>query len=95
MKFVIAAIVAAMVVGASPASAQKLDLSTVKCKDFLASGQENIGLILMWLHGYYADQDAAPIVDFDKMKTDGAKLGEYCGKNPETGLITAVEEVVE
>ena len=95
MKFGFAAIVAAVMVVATPASAQKLDLSTVKCKEFLESSKENIGMILMWLHGYYTDEDAAPIVDFDKMKSDAEKLGEYCAKNPEAGLITAVEQVVE
>lgn len=75
--------------------AQQLDLSTIKCKDFLSSGKDTIGLILMWMEGFYSDQDAKPIVDFDKMKTDGEKLGEYCGKNPEHSLITAAEDVMD
>jgi acid stress chaperone HdeB len=80
---------------AAPASAQKLDLSTVKCKEFMASGKDNIALVLMWMHGYYADQEASPVVDFDKMKEDAGKIGEYCGKNPDNGLITAAEEVMQ
>src|SRR5687767_13848740 len=95
MKGVIAAVVAVTIFGAAPAAAQKLDLSTVKCKEFIASGKDNIGLVLMWLTGYYADQDAAPVVDFDKMKSDAEKLGDYCSKNPDNGLITAAEEVFE
>lgn len=78
-----------------PLKAQQLDLSTVTCKDFVTSDKETIGLILMWLEGFYSDQDAKPIVDFDKMKTDGGKLGEYCGKNPSHSLITAADEVVD
>jgi acid stress chaperone HdeB len=96
MRIIFAALVAAsLAMAGSPASAQKLDLSTVKCKDFLESGKENISLVLMWLHGYYSDQDADPIVDFDKMKADATKIGEYCGKNPGNGLITAAEEVMQ
>ena len=75
------------------AGADELDLSTIKCKEFVSSAKENIGLILMWLAGYYSDEDAPPIVDFDKMKTDGQKLGEYCAKNPDDSVITAAEEV--
>jgi acid stress chaperone HdeB len=48
----------------------------------------------MWLAGYYSDEDAPPIVDFDKMKTDSEKLGEYCAKHPDDSIITAAEEVV-
>lgn len=93
MKTIIlaAALLAASI---SAAPAQKLDLSTVKCKEFLGSGAENIAFIMMWMQGYYSDQEASPIVDFDKMKTDIEKLGEYCQKNPDNGLITAAEEVL-
>lgn len=79
---------------ATPTRAQQLDLSTVKCSEFVDSGKDTIGLILMWLEGYYSDADAKPVVDFDKMKTNGEKLGEYCGKNPEHSLITAADEVL-
>lgn len=75
-----------------PAKAEQLDLSTVKCKEFFEAGKENISFILMWLEGYYSE-DEKPIVDFDKMKENGTKLGEYCAKNPDHGLLTAAEEV--
>jgi acid stress chaperone HdeB len=94
VKILSAVLVAASLAVAAPAQAQKLDLSTVTCKQFLESGKENISLILMWLAGYYSDEDDPPIVDFDKMKTDAEKLGEYCGKNPTMGVITAAEEVL-
>ena len=77
-----------------PAQAQQLDLATITCKDFVASDKATIGLILMWLEGYYSDTYAKPIVDFDKMKADGSKLGDYCGKNPGHSLITAADEVM-
>ena len=77
-----------------PAAAQQLDLATITCKQFVDSDKETIGLMLMWLEGFYTDQDAKPIVDFDKMKADGGKLGEYCGKNPTHSLITAAEELM-
>ena len=77
-----------------PAAAQQLDLATITCKQFVDSDKDTIGLILMWMEGFYTDQDAKPIVDFDKMKADGGKLGEYCGKNPTHSLITAAEELM-
>jgi len=95
MQRLLPVIAALLLAGAAPAAAQKVDLSTVKCKEFISSGNENIGLILMWLTGYYADQEASPVIDFDKMKSDASKIGEYCGANPENGLITAAESVFE
>jgi acid stress chaperone HdeB len=78
-----------------PSSAQVLDLSTVKCKDFVESGERNISLILMWIQGYYTEEDDPPLIDFEKMAENGKKLGEYCGKNPSAGLITAADEVLK
>lgn len=89
------AVAALLVMAAVPARAQTLDLSTVTCKQFIESDKDTIGLILMWLEGFYSDQDAKPIVDFEKMKRDGGKLGEYCGKNPDHGLITAADDVLD
>ena len=88
-------LLAAAALAPLPVKAQQLDLATVTCKDFVTSDKETIGLILMWLEGFYADQDAKPIVDFDKMKENGGRLGEYCGKNPTHSLITAADEVVK
>lgn len=93
MKLVGAAVLAAMLMSAAPASAQVFDLSTVKCKDFLESGKENISLIMMWLDGYYHGEDDAPTIDFDKMKVTGEKLGAACAKQPTMGLISVAEEI--
>ena len=74
---------------------QQLDLATVTCKEFVTSDKETIGLILMWLQAYYTEQDAKPVVDFAKMKSDGEKIGAYCGKNPGHSIITAADEVMD
>ena len=94
MKHFSAVVVAAALAMATPAHAQKVDLSTISCKQFLDMSRESISLILMWMAGYYSDQDAPPIVDFDKMKEDATKLGGYCKENPTVGLITAAEETI-
>jgi acid stress chaperone HdeB len=94
VKTLIAIAAAALLAAATPAHAQKVDLSTITCKQFLEMSKENIGLILMWMAGYYADEDASPVVDFDKMKEDAGKLADYCAKNPTVGLITAAEETI-
>ena len=95
MKKLMILAMTAMLSGTISAGAQQLDMSTVKCKDFVASSKENIGLMLMWLQGYYSDEDASPIVDFDKMMKDAQKLGEYCAKNPDHSVITAADEALD
>jgi acid stress chaperone HdeB len=79
-----------------PAEAQKqqFDLSTVTCKQFFEYNKENMSLMLMWLDGYYSEDDAPPIVDFDKMMENSKKLGEYCSKNPDHSVITAADKTL-
>jgi acid stress chaperone HdeB len=78
----------------TPASAQKLDISTIKCEEFVKSGKETIGNLLMWLSGYYSGEDDEAIIDFDKMAADGEKLGKLCAENPNLGLLTAAERII-
>jgi acid stress chaperone HdeB len=79
----------------TPAIAQKMDVSTVKCRDMATNSTEKNAMILMWLQGYYSDEDASPIIDFDKMGKDAKKLGEYCEKNPDHSIITAADESLD
>jgi acid stress chaperone HdeB len=88
-------LVATSLVVSAPAAAQKLDLSTVTCKQFLDSGERTMSMVLMWLTGFFMDEDEPPVVDFDKLKTDAGKLSDYCRKNPATNLMTAAEEVLQ
>ena len=92
---VAASLMAASLVGSAPAAAQKLDLSTLTCKQFLDSGERITSMVLMWITGFLTDEDEPPIIDFDKLKVDAGKLGDYCRKNPTTNVMTAAEEVLQ
>lgn len=89
-----ALLTAALLLAAPAAHADKLDLATVTCKDFLAAGKDNIAVIITWLDGYYKEKDDPPVIDFDKFKDNSAKLGKYCGENPTGSLITAADKAL-
>jgi acid stress chaperone HdeB len=95
MRLASAVLIATVLFLPDPASAQVVDLSTIKCKDFLDSGKETIGYVMMWLDGYFTGEDDPAVVDLARMKQKGEKLGDYCAKNPTHGLLTAAEEVME
>jgi acid stress chaperone HdeB len=88
------ALLAAAMFVAGPAGAANLDLSTIKCKDFLTSGKDNISVIITWLDGYYKEKNDPPIIDFDKFSTNSASLAKYCADNPDNGLITAADKTL-
>ena len=80
---------------AVPAQAQVVDLSKTTCKEFLESGQNGIMIIWAWLYGYYADQDADPVIDFGKLTAKGQALAEACQKSPDKDVITIAEDIYE
>jgi acid stress chaperone HdeB len=88
-------LLAALLLAPLPASAQVLDLSTIKCGDFIASSKENIGVILAWMNAYYKDEDDPPTIDFAEMAKAGEQLGAYCAQNPSIGLITAADKLFD
>ncbi len=99
MQSIRAALLAAIMLAAplaAPAAmaADSLDLSAIKCQEFLGSGKDNIAMIITWLDGYYKDQDDPPILDFTKFAADSEKLAKYCAENPSIGLITAADKTL-
>jgi len=62
MRVAIAALIALVLLLPGPAAAQVVDLSTIKCKEFLDSSKETISYIMMWLDGYFTGEDAGGFV---------------------------------
>jgi len=94
MRIALALALALPLLGTAPASAQKIDVATIKCEDFIKSGKDTIGNLMMWLSGYYTGEDDDAIIDFDKMASDGQKLGAFCAQNPTISLLTAAERIM-
>src|SRR5215831_6851677 len=53
MRLAFAALIAIALLLPDPACAQVVDLSTIKCKDFLDSSKETVAYIMTWLDGYF------------------------------------------
>src|SRR5438105_15802051 len=94
MRVAAAFVVAVMLLAAPAAVADSLDLSTIKCKDFLTSSKDNIGVIITWLDGYYKEKDDPPIINFDTFTKNTEKLAKFCAANPDQGLITAADKTL-
>ena len=80
---------------AAPAGAQVVNLSKLTCKEFLTTGKDGITFIWAWLYGYYADQDADPVIDFGKLTAKGQALADACQKSPDKDVISIAEDIYE
>lgn len=93
-RVAIAALVAAGSLAAQPGNAQLVDLSTLRCKQFIELPKETLNAVTLWLDAYLTDEEESAVIDFDKMKDKTGRLAAYCAQNPETSLMTAAENVM-
>jgi acid stress chaperone HdeB len=86
---------AALLAGVPAAQAQVVDVSKFSCKEFLALKPEHITMLWAWLYGYYADQDADPVIDFNKLVAKGQALAQACQGSPDKDIISVAEDIYE
>jgi acid stress chaperone HdeB len=87
------ALVAAALLLAAPAHAEKWDLATVNCQTFLGFDNDTKNILLAWLDAYYKDDDDPAVIDSEKYLANAKKLGDYCRTNPSLSLITATDKL--
>lgn len=85
---------AAFSLSSMPAHAVKWDLSTMSCKQFLDSGEDNIAVVLTWMDGWYKGDEDNAIIDTEVFIENAKKFGAYCGKNPTVSVVTAADEIL-
>ncbi len=84
---------AAFSLSSMPAYAVKWDLSTMSCKQFLDSGEDNIAVVLTWMAGTRATRTTRSSTPRSSSRTP-KRFGAYCGKNPTVSVVTAADEIL-
>jgi hypothetical protein len=89
-------LIAGLLLAAAAPSAHGFDVKHLSCSGFLASGQNNMQAIIMWLRGYHAGRSGI-IASTDKaeMSAYGERLGQYCKAHPGVGVIQASEQILD
>jgi HdeA/HdeB family protein len=96
MKFVKLAgvVVIAGLLSVGTADAQQVELSKLRCREFIDLPKETIANITLWLDGYYTDEEDPAVVDFDKVKAKADRLVAFCAQNPKSRVMTAAEDAI-
>jgi acid stress chaperone HdeB len=90
--FVAAALIAAALVGAGVGHAASRDMSQLTCGNFLASGEANMAVIIMWLRGYHAGKSG--VIPYDAADPYAGRLGHFCGNHRAANLIDVSERIL-
>ncbi len=95
MKILVAAAsLCTVLLSANASFAETLDMSTLKCSDTASWTEDEAGLVMFWLHGYYGGKAGDTRVDFDAITVVAKQLSEACAADPDIGLMTALKSVV-
>ena len=93
MKLYYAAAVA-LYLAAGAAQAETVDMATVKCSDIVAMNETEGTFMFTWLLGYAGGQAGSTTIDLDALEAASKEIGEYCGANPDVGVLSAAQEAL-
>ena len=80
---------------AGPAMAAETDMSKITCKEAGAlPAAKTIG-VAMWVNGYVHGKAGNAMLDGDKAEANAAKVADYCKKNPDATLVSAIEAIAK
>jgi acid stress chaperone HdeB len=91
MKVLHSLLLATVLTAVPVASAQKVDISSLKCQDFIKQGQPNLDMMLMWLIGLYTEVSDGDVIDLSQLETNRRKFSEFCSANPGFSVSVAAE----
>jgi hypothetical protein len=87
-------LVLALLLSMSTADAQDMDMTKIKCKEFVSAPKDQIAVILAWLEGYYTKESDPPIIFADKMAKDAKNLSTYCNAHGDDDIVHAADKVM-
>jgi hypothetical protein len=85
-------LITAELAGAGVASGQTRDYGALTCGNFLASGHDNMAVIIWWLRGHYAGKTG--VNSFDPKDAYASRLGFFCGSHRDANLIDTSERIL-
>jgi acid stress chaperone HdeB len=94
MKKLVGAALLALLAAPMTAQAETIDLATVKCSDLGTMDENASTFVFTWLLGYQSGTAGTTTMDLGAMEDLGKKIGEYCGANPDVGLLSATTAVM-
>jgi hypothetical protein len=76
-------------------SEQKIDLSAMTCRDFMASDQTKSTLILVWFLGFYGEEEDPQVIDLGKLEAARTQFTDFCKQQPNFRMTVAAEGILE
>ena len=70
-----------------------LEMSALKCKDYLEAPIDRQEWIAAWMSGYFNQERNMPMVDFKRFATNQRLVVNYCQRRKNDNLMGAIRKV--
>jgi len=70
-----------------------LEMSMLKCKDYLDAPLDRQEWIAAWMSGYFNQERNMPTVDFKRFATNKRLVANYCQRRKNDNLMFAIRKV--
>ena len=80
---------------AAPATAEVIDVSTIKCADLSGMKTDDASYLMIWLHGYFGGKAGDTTIDLAALEAAGTAIGQKCADNPDLGLMTVINQLIQ
>jgi acid stress chaperone HdeB len=89
------AVAVASIVSAGPVMAAEMDMSKATCKEVGALSAPKTIAVALWVNGYVHGKAGNPVIDSDKAQANAEKVADYCKKNADATVASALEAVAK
>lgn len=77
-----------------PSVAQiSVDMNQITCGGWLGYSPEQRDFVRFWMSGYYNAAANSNVLNYDRFRSNSAKIAAYCKKNKSKTLPTAIKNI--
>ncbi len=79
---------------APKANAASMNIEQMTCYDLMKMNEDAMGIVLVWIDGYYSGKTGTTKFDPDSWEGLGEMIDTICDKNPNRRVLEALDEVL-
>jgi len=94
MKALTSLVVILALTAMARADDQKIDLSSMTCRQFIQGEEKTTDVVLAWLLGFYSGENEPQVIDLVKLDSMRKSFTAFCKDQPGFRLTTAAEGIL-
>ena len=75
------------------ASAEVVDIATLRCSDIASMKQDTIIVMLSWMDGYMGGRAEDTRLDWDRLQTNADAADKACQDDPNAGVLSVLKDI--